>query len=178
MNERAGKLQLSTSQVIESFYPLRESYEKLVSASNAVKAAEHVSRNDIAHDGLFLLLYNTLSLICYGDNDPKDIELFFFAKLLRMQGLAPALTHCVKCGRDLRAQKEIRFSAPLGGAVCENCGGSFKKVSALSLEAFRRMMLLDNSEARKVVLPETVRDELSALIYNYAECVLDFTVMK
>lgn len=178
VNERLGKLQLSGATVLESFYPIRESYEQLVSASVAVNVMEHVAPHDMPNDDLFILLYNTLSLIAYGENDPMDVELCFMAKLFKLEGVAPTLTFCLKCGRDLRGEKDVRFSNSLGGSVCEACGSAFKTVSALSLEALRRMMLIDVNEMRKVRLPEKVRAELKTLIYNYAEYVLDFTVRR
>ena len=131
-----------------------------------------------ANDELFLLVYHALSVISYGENDPKDTELCFMAKLLRMEGFAPALTYCLKCGRDLRGEKEVRFSNSLGGSVCERCGSAYLTVSTLSLEALRRMMLIDVAEMRRVRLPEAVRNELEPLIYNYAEYVFEFTVKK
>ena len=178
VNERFGKLQLSSAAVLESFYSIRESYEQLLSATRLANAAEHIAEKDQPNDELFILLYNSLSVIAYGENDPKDIELCFMAKLLKLCGYAPTLTRCLKCGRDLRAEKEVRFSNSLGGSVCERCGSAFRSVSTLSLEALRRMMLIDLSELRRVRLPEKVRAELEPLIYNYAEYVFEFTVKR
>ncbi|MCR5610431.1 MAG: DNA repair protein RecO [Clostridiales bacterium] len=177
VNERMGKLQLSSSTVFESFYSIRESYEQLLSAARIASACEHVADNN-PNDALFLLLYHALSVISYGDNDPKDTELCFMAKLLKLEGFAPTLTYCVRCGQDLRKEKEIRFSNAMGGSVCERCGSAFVTASAVALEAFRRMMLIDLADMRKVRLPEAVRNELDSLIYNYAEYVFEFTVRK
>ena len=178
VNERCGKLQLASTSVMESFYPIRESYEQLVAASRVCAATERVCDKDQPNDELFVLLYNALSVIAYGDNDPKDIELCFLAKLLKLCGYAPVLTRCLRCGRDLRAEKEVRFSNSLGGSVCERCGSAFLPVSTLSLEALRRMMLIEVSEMRRVRLPENVRGELDTLIHNYAEYVLEFTIRR
>ena len=178
VNERVGKLYLSSATVLESFYPIRESYEQLLSATRIVNAAEHLAAREIKNDELFMLVYSALSLVAYGENEPKDTELAFMAKLLKLEGLAPTLTSCLKCGRDLRGEREVRFSNSLGGSVCERCGSSYISVSTLTLEAFRRMMLLDTAELRKVRLPEAVRKELDPLIYNYAEYVFDFTLKR
>ena len=164
--------------MLESFYPIRESYEQLLSATRIVNAAEHLAAREIKNDELFMLVYSALSLVAYGENEPKDTELAFMAKLLKLEGLAPTLTSCLKCGRDLRGEREVRFSNSLGGSVCERCGSSYISVSTLTLEAFRRMMLLDTAELRKVRLPEAVRKELDPLIYNYAEYVFDFTLKR
>ena len=178
VNERAGKLQLSSAAVLESFYSIRESYEQLLSATRITRMAEHVAERDLANDELFVLLYHSLSVIAYGENDPKDAELTFLAKLMKLCGYAPALTYCLKCGRDLRGEKEVRFSNSLGGSVCERCGGAFITVSTLTLEALRRMMLIDVAELRRVRLPDAVRKELEPLLYDYAEYVFEFKVKR
>ena len=178
VNERVGKLQLSSASVLESFYSIRESYEQLLSATRITSASEHVAQHDVPNDELFILLYNCLSVISYGGNDPKDIELTFMAKLLRLCGYAPTLTCCLKCGRDLRSEKHVHFSNSLGGSVCDRCGSAFKTVSTLTLEALRRMMLIDLGELRRVRLPDQVRAELEPLIYNYAEYVFEFTIKR
>ena len=178
VNERLGKLQLSSATVLESLYSIRESYEQLLSATRVVNAAEHIAEKEQANDALFILVYNTLSVIAYGSGDPKDAELTYAAKLLRLCGYAPTLTRCVKCGADLRGEKTVHFSNSLGGSVCERCGSAYKTVSVLSLEAFRRMMMIDLAELKRVKLPPQVREELEPLIYNYAEFVFEFTMRR
>lgn len=176
VSERAGKLQLSSATVDQSFYPIRESYEQLYSASQIVKITERTAARELANDELFLLVFTTLSVIAYGENDPKDAELCFLAKLLRISGYSPVLTSCVKCGRDLRARSEIGFSCLLGGSVCEHCGTANMTVSALTMEALRRMLLVDVNDMRRVRLPDAVRSELAPLLYNYAEYVFELAL--
>lgn len=176
VTERAGKLQLTSASLLQSFYPIRESYEQLVSATRAVKIVERLIVPDYVNEQLLLLLYNVLSVIAYGDNEPKDIELCFLAKLLKLAGYTPVMTSCVKCGKDLRGYKQLRFSAELGGALCENCAGKFMYTSARSMEALRRMIPIDLGDIRRVKLPEDVRRELEPLLYNYAEYVMDISI--
>ncbi len=178
VNDRFGKLQLSSATVLESFYSIRESYEQLLSATRVVNAAAHIAEKEQANDELFILVYNTLSVIAYGSGDPGDVELAFVSKLLQQCGYAPTLTRCVKCGADLRGERSLHFSNSLGGSVCERCGSAYKTVSALSLEALRRMMSIDLAELKRVKLPPQVREELEPLIYNYAEFVFEFTMRR
>lgn len=172
--EREGKLMLSAAAILESFYSIRESYEQLVSATRMTMLAERIAVRDIANDELFLLLYHALGFISYGKNDPKDIELCCLAKMLRLAGYAPSLTSCVMCGKNLRNDKLVRFSDRQGGALCQNCVGASRTVSALSLEAFRRMMLIESKDMGKVNLPQSVRAELDSLLYEYAEYVFEY----
>ena len=172
----AGRMQLSSGTVLESFYPIRESYEHLCAASAVVRSAERMLTEGIANESLFILVYNTLSLLAYGENDPIDLELCYIAKLLRLGGYTPVLTTCVRCGKDLRQYASIRFASSLGGCVCEDCGGHYTLVSALSMEALRRMLIIDISDMKKVRLPEHVRNELKPLLIDYAGYVFDFEI--
>ena len=176
VNVRAGKLQLASATLLESFYPIRESYEQLCSATVIAKTCERVLSEGIANEPLFLLVYNSLSLIAYGDNDPIDIELCYLAKLLRLGGYTPVLTSCVRCGKDLRGESAVRFSPALGGCVCAGCGSGYDVFTALSMEALRRMLMIDVADMRKVRLPDAVRSELKPLLYAYAEYVFDIPI--
>ncbi len=177
-HERDGKLILSAASVLESFYSIRESYEQLISATRIVMLAERVASRDISNDQFFLLVYHGLSFIAYGRNDPRDIELCFIAKLLSIMGYTPILASCVQCGRSVRGQRMIRFSKTHGGSLCDNCTGASHTVSALSLEAFRRMMRLDSRDMGKVVLPDNVRAELDRLLYDYAGFVFEYPIKR
>lgn len=166
--ERCGILYASSTAIKESFYPIREDYEKLVSANQILRFAEIIAYN---HGGaeLFPLCYHALSFLAYGDNNPIDIELCSTAKMLCLAGYKPVLTHCVRCGQDLRKQKEVAFSKVQGGTLCDYCGVGCRVISALSAEALRRMILLPLPQMGRVKLPDNVRKELDLIIYEYAE---------
>lgn len=168
MYERGGILYASSTAIKESFYPIREDYEKLVSANQILRFAEIIAYN---HGGaeLFPLCYHAMSFLAYGDNNPIDIELCSTAKMLCLAGYKPVLTHCVRCGKDLRKQKEVAFSKVQGGTLCDYCGVGCRVISALSAEALRRMILLPLPQMGRVKLPDNVRKELDLIIYEYAE---------
>ena len=174
--ERARIKYVSSAAVLEAFYPIREDYEKLLSAMQILHTAEISAFSAANAAELFMLCYHTLSFIAYGETEPEDMEICFTAKLLRASGYAPVLTRCVRCGKSLIRQHEVCFSKSQGGAMCEYCGAGCLKVSALSLEALRRMMLLPLNDMGKVRLPDNVRKELYELIYSYAEYVFEQTV--
>ena len=171
--ERGRIKYVSSAAVLEAFYPIREDYEKLLSAMQVMHTAEISAFSSVNAAELFALCYHSLSFIAYGETEPVDIEICFTAKLLKASGYAPVLTRCVRCGKSLIHQHEICFSKSQGGAMCDYCGAGCQKVSALSLEALRRMMLLPLNDMNKVRLPEKVRKELYELIYSYAEYVFE-----
>ncbi|MBQ9832801.1 MAG: hypothetical protein IJO48_03615, partial [Clostridia bacterium] len=78
---------------------------------------------------------------------------------------------------DMRKQTRIAFAPALGGALCSNCvSGDIEKVSAVSLEAIRRIIKLKDEDMQKAVLPERVRSELLSIIPEYAEIMLERTL--
>ena len=129
------------------------------------------------NEALLSLLLYALSFTAYSDCAPLDLALCFAVRCLNILGYSPAITRCAACGRDLRAAQELHFSSAAGGALCAACVKGFMMdavpVSALSLEAVRRMLLLSDQEMGKVRLPEQVRKELKYAINSYAEHALE-----
>lgn len=89
MYERGGILYASSTAIKESFYPIREDYERLVSANQILRFAEIIAYN---HGGaeLFPLCYHALSFLAYGDNNPIDIELCSTAKCSALPAISPS----------------------------------------------------------------------------------------
>jgi DNA repair protein RecO (recombination protein O) len=130
-------------------------------------------REDEPNEPLFSLLYHSLSFLAYGESDARDILICFLIRYLDALGFRPSVTACSKCGADLRNEKQFAFSPEAGGALCSSCSGGAAPVSALSLEAMRRILLLKDSELNKVRLPEKVRGELWTSLTAYVRFVLD-----
>lgn len=175
---RSGIDYISSASLIDSFYSIREDYDSFVAAMKVLELTSVAASSDEPWDELFILCCHTLTFLAYSEANPNDLELCFLAKLLKISGYEPTLTRCVKCGVDLRRQREIRFSEDAGGAVCEHCGEGKKVFSALSLEALRRMLRLPVERMDKAVLPSKVREELGILLHDYAEAVFERRFIK
>lgn len=174
--KRCGVYNVSTATVLESFYPIREEYDKFESAEQVLHMTRILTYLTHSWDNAFKLCYHTLSFIAYTDNNPIDLELCFAVKFLKLAGYQPKLLNCVLCGKDLRREKELRFSKVMGGAMCNYCGTGSRIVEPLTLEAIRRMLIIPINEMNKVRLPEKTRKELDTIIYEYAEFNLEQTV--
>ncbi|MBQ1685344.1 MAG: DNA repair protein RecO [Clostridia bacterium] len=170
--ERNGIDCVSSSTIIEAFYPIREDYDKLLAAAQIVRIAEKLASNR-PNDELFSMLYHAFSFLAYGNAQPADLVLCFAAKFLALAGYAPVLTNCSCCGKPVTSEKQIPFSFKSGGSLCTDCASDQPTYSALALEAFRRMMRLEDKDMDKVRLPESARTELNKLIFDYAEYVLE-----
>lgn len=167
------KYSVNSSTAKETFYPLREDVDRFAAGMYMLELINAGSEVTQQSDEVFSLLYHALSYACYGDCAPVDIALCFAAKFLSALGYAPVLTRCAVCGMQLKDQKQVAFCAASGGAVCSDCERGAMPVSALSLEAIRRMLRLSHDEINKVRLPERVRHELKPILNAHAEYVLE-----
>ena len=172
--EKQGKHSVNACDVRESFYPLRQDMDSFYAAAHMLEMA-----NGLAEDGancgeLLKLLYYALTYTAYTDCHPIDMALVFTAKSLAIMGYTPAITHCAACGEDLRGLPRMGFDPASGGAVCSGCmAPDCKKITPLSLEALRRMLLLTPEDIKKVTLPEETRTELRSALVGYGEYVLE-----
>ncbi len=174
--ERSGIMYTSNAAVLESFYAIREDYDKLVSAVQVAHMTGMIAYQCPQNAELFSLCYHALSFIAYGEHPPVNVELCFAAKFLHLSGYMPTLTNCVACGRDLRKLSSMFFSKAQGGALCCYCGAGARPTRAIILEAIRRMALIPYEEIGKVILPGDIIDEVSDILYDYAEYVFEQTV--
>ena len=172
--EKQGKHSVNAGDVRESFYPLRQDMDSFYAAAHMLEMA-----NGLAEDGancgeLLKLLYYALTYTAYTDCHPIDMALVFTAKSLAVMGYTLAITHCAACGEDLRGLPRMGFDPASGGAVCGGCmAPDCKKITPLSLEALRRMLLLTPEDIKKVTLPEETRTELRSALVGYGEYVLE-----
>ena len=172
--EKQGKHSVNACDVRESFYPLRQDMDSFYAAAHMLEMA-----NGLAEDGancgeLLKLLYYALTYTAYTDCHPIDMALVFTAKSLAVMGYTLAITHCAACGEDLRGLPRMGFDPASGGAVCGGCmAPDCKKITPLSLEALRRMLLLTPEDIKKVTLPEETRTELRSALVGYGEYVLE-----
>ncbi len=161
--ERTSVVQADLS---ESFYDLRMDFTRFESACAVMEVALQTMQPGEPDRALYRLVYYTLTYLSYSSMNTQDIWLCFLAMFLNQQGYCPSTHRCARCGES--TFHGGAFHSMLG-ALCQNCaqrkGGD--AISPLSLEALRRMMELPIEEMKKVLLPDVVRKELSAILPVY-----------
>lgn len=156
--------------VLETFYPLREDADRFTAAAFAGALVRSAAQDGEENEALFSLLYRTFSYLAYGENTAADMLTAFLVRFLSVTGFQPALTRCAVCGADLTQQRRIGFDAEKGGAVCFMCAPFAKSVSPRSLEAMRRILLLEEEDLNRVTLPEELRREILETLLPYTLC--------
>ena len=173
--ERSGIYYVSSSTLIEAFYPIREDYDRLTAAAQIAKMTEKAALNE-NNEQLFSLVYHAFSFLAYAEIEPIDMLLAFASKLIAAAGYEPVITRCAVCGKSVLDAKAIRFSDRHGGSVCDECAEDEPAYSPSSMEAFRRLILLEPREMDRVKLTATMRTELNKLLFDYMEYSFEQTV--
>ncbi len=174
----AGKDRYSIDQcdVRETFYPIREDMDRFAVGSMMLSLSQHAVQEGESNSDLFSLLYHGLSFLCYGEAEPLDIGLCFATRYVQATGFCPVITYCSACGADLRTMHTVCFDPRTGGALCDDCAkleGAPNSVSCLTLEAMRRMLLMEDKDMDRVRLPDSVRYELHTLLEQYCAHVFE-----
>jgi len=118
---KSGRLSNVTSiDVKNAFYHLREDLDKLTIASYFLEVAHIVTVENVINNRLFDLLLEFLGILETSDSliVQHVIKVSFELKLLDLIGLRPELHHCVNCGNETDNPK---FSVADGGVICEDC---------------------------------------------------------
>ena len=119
-----GRMNVSSCNVTESFFPLRTDYDRLKYATYALAVAEAAAQPGERAVELFTLLARTLSRLAYTEKDPQAVTAAFLLHFSAVSGYRPRLSHCVRCGRPV-ADDEIRLmDIENGGLLCASCGSS------------------------------------------------------
>ena len=97
-------------------------------------------------------------------------RLVFESGLLNELGLAPELSRCALCGG--RVCGAPRFSAPAGGALCEECGRTDHAATGLSMgavAAMRRMARMAPGDRVRIALSPAQRAEIDRALKDHFE---------
>lgn len=120
--EGKGKMTVTSCQLTESFYPLREDYDKLKYATLMLRLCEETAQPGQNELHLFTLLARSLFRLAYTDRQPVTVLGGFLLHFAVIGGYMPVLDRCVLCGKD--APDAPLFDMENGGIVCKACAGT------------------------------------------------------
>jgi len=105
----------------DSFYGLREDYDKLRYASYVLQLAGAQAQPAERAGDLFTLLIRTLKRLCYMDLDMRAATAAFLLMDAALSGYRPSLERCVRCGAPLSVSDARLFDIEEGGLCCRAC---------------------------------------------------------
>lgn len=119
---KGGRMSSVTSiDVRESFYKLREDLDKLTIASYFLELANIVIVENVVNNRLFNILLTFLGAMEKASSVEEYhlLKVVFELKLLHTIGLRPEMHSCVNCGNT--NIDNPKFSVDDGGVICEDC---------------------------------------------------------
>lgn len=135
---KGDRYTLSAFELNESYYPLREDVDKLSHGVYWLNLCEAAAQPEEDCSRLFKMLLLSLAVLSYGEMPCRTLTAVFLAQFSLLQGFAPRLDCCARCGRALG--HPIRFDVDAGGVCCEACARSGMPMRMESLEWMREAL--------------------------------------
>ena len=121
LHESGGRATVTSVKLIETFYPLRDNYDRLTCGVYLLNLAEAAAEPEQEQRELFMLLVHTLSRLTFSDQEWKPLLAGFLLHFSACQGFRPRLNHCVFCGKPIPEEGPVWFDAQEGGVCCRDC---------------------------------------------------------
>ena len=119
--ESGGHTTVTSVHLIETFYPLRQDYDRLTCGTYLLSLTEAVVEPEQERRELFMLLLHTLSRLTFSDQPWRPLLSGFLLRLADCEGFKPRLNHCVFCGKRLEEAEAVLFALEEGGLCCADC---------------------------------------------------------
>ena len=171
--QRPERCTVVSCQLSDSFYPLREDFERLSHAMYLSELCLGVIQEDQENQRLFLLLLQSLAHLAYGIVPQKRVTSVFLMGLLSLSGYRPSVGRCQHCGKALSLGEGAVgvLSAQHGGVLCPECGkGITPKLDATALLGLQQIMrrgIASLDEASSI--PDAVFDALRRMAQTRLE---------
>ena len=162
-----GRAGVVSFHLIDSFYPLREDYDRLRYASDMLQILEAQAIPGDRADKLFQLLIRSLKRLCYLPLDPRAVTAAFLLMDAALSGYRPRLSHCVRCGRRLGEDEARLFDAEEGGLCCAACASAGAPLMPLNSRELLWMKDVLQTGIEKTALPPA--DAPLPLLRKYLE---------
>ncbi len=118
--EASGRATVTSVHLIETFYPLRNDYERLTCGIYLLNLAEAVVEPEQERQELFMLLLHTLSRLTFSEQPWRPLLAGFLLHFSACEGFKPRLNHCVYCGKRVE-EGPFFFDLKEGGLCCGEC---------------------------------------------------------
>lgn len=159
---------ISSCDVIESFYPIRNDIVKLTVAAHLIDITDDVIQEGQSSYKTLQLLLNTIFMLSTTDKSPELLARIFELRLLSILGYAPYSRGCIECGNDL--SEIVSFSFIKCGLLCERCkhvDPSGFEISTGTAKAINHIVHAPQKELFGFELSKDVLKELAIICRRY-----------
>lgn len=168
---------VSGGEINNYFSELREDLEGAYYGFYFCEFADYLTRENVEAIGILKLLYQTLRCLTKKTISYKLVRMIFELKIMALNGEAPQMFECTKCGKK---EENMLFSGREGGLLCGECCRT-KQICdkrRLSPAAVYAMQYIIGTPVEKLytftVTPEVLK-ELEACIEEYLGIYVNHT---
>ena len=159
---------VSSAEVIESFYNLRNDIEKLSYSAYIMELLEKTVFEGMYSEDLLKLTLKTLWVIAKTDIDILLAVSIFEIKYLQINGFLGEGDKCSSCGSYV--VHEFFFSTGDGGIICADCKNNSGRVFTLmegTFSAINYVLKRNNSRLFSFKVSDGVRVQLRLILEDY-----------
>lgn len=160
---------VNSSEVIESFYGLRNDIEKLTYSAYLTEIINDVIQVNEPAPEILKLFLNTLYLLEKSVYSKELIIRTFEMRLMVLMGYSPHVKNCVSCGND--EPGNMFFSFKEFGFLCSKCKNNIDskaiKMSENTAEIIQCMIFQKHKAVFKYAVTEDVLFELERIFTRY-----------
>jgi DNA repair protein RecO (recombination protein O) len=110
---------ISSCEVVEPFYEIRNDIVKLTYAAHMVDLVGDIIQENQPATKVLQLFLNTLHFLAKSDKSPELLARIFELRLMSILGYAPFVKGCIHCG--LEPETKVFFSFRKCGFLCGKC---------------------------------------------------------
>lgn len=169
---------ISSCEVIESFYEIRNDIVKLTYCSHILELVnDNIVENDPSSEILQLVL-NTLFIIARKDRALELIIRIFELRLMCLLGYEPQVVYCMQCEKGI--DSDAYFDFDNSSIVCKNCTkrANTMKISEATAKALKYIVYVNPQKLFSFNLSDDSVRQLSELSKRYIKEHLGKTYNK
>jgi DNA repair protein RecO (recombination protein O) len=163
-----------SSDVIETFYEIRNDIKKLTYVAHMVEILNDVVQEEQPSTKVLKLFLNTLHMLDKTDKSPELLTRIFELRVLSILGYAPSVKCCTSCGNE--QLDNVLFSFKKCGFLCGECKTLDMHAIRISLgaaKAIRHIVKVKLTELFCFDLSAEVLNELGRITRRYLKDRLD-----
>jgi len=160
-------------EIANYFAELRDDIESVYYGLYFCEFTDYLTKENDDEKDILKLLYQSLRVIGKKTIDLTLIRAIFELKMIALNGEAPQVFHCVKCGGTAEAYS---FSVGCGGLLCRSCHANDPGAVKLSTSTIYAMQYIISAEIEKLytfTVTKAVLNELCYCVKRYRECYVE-----
>lgn len=164
---------LTSVQISNYFEKVRTDLEAAYYGMYFCELADYFTHENDDGTDILKLLYQSLNALMVEAIGKRLVRYIYELKLLVLNGVAPQVFECVKCGKE---EEVYKFSSRAGGMVCKECGKEVTSTIVIGDSTIYTLQYIITSRIEKLytfTVSKEVMSELKKCIDSYRRTYID-----